>query len=120
MYWIRGIDKEWKPFVQNRVNEVRQNVHPDLWNHCPEVSNTADLPSRGVSIVELSTSLLWRTGPDWLNTDASFQSNVDASGMLTNVSHVLDHNNIYIYKQHTEVILYFSEHQYGGLISECC
>ena len=25
-YWIRGVRKEWKQFVQNRVNEVRNLV----------------------------------------------------------------------------------------------
>ncbi len=44
--WIHGISKEWKPFVQNRVKEIRKNVHPDHWRHCPGISNPADLPSR--------------------------------------------------------------------------
>ena len=29
LYWIQGIDKEWKPFVQNRVTEIRSLIHPD-------------------------------------------------------------------------------------------
>ena len=43
LYWIRGTSKEWKPFIQNRVNDIRRNVHPDLWSHCPGVLNPADL-----------------------------------------------------------------------------
>lgn len=34
LYWIRG-NKEWKPFIQNKVRDIRQSVHPDLWQHCP-------------------------------------------------------------------------------------
>ena len=92
LYWIRGKDKEWKPFVQNRVNEIRRNVHPDLWNHCPGVSNPADLPSRGISVVELSTSLLWRTGPDWLTTDVPCQSDIEAATMPEQCSQELNAN----------------------------
>ena len=66
LYWIKGTTKEWKPFVQNRVSEIRRNVHSDLWGHCPGKSNPADLPSRGLSVLETSVSQLWRHGPEWL------------------------------------------------------
>ncbi len=69
LFWIRGISKEWKPFVQNRVNEIRKNVHPDHWRHCPGISNPADLPSRGLPPLELSVNQLWRRGPEWLDAD---------------------------------------------------
>lgn len=68
LYWIRGTTKEWKPFVNNRVSEIRRRVHPSCWNHCPGVSNPADLPSRGLPSLELSVSQLWRRGPDWMQT----------------------------------------------------
>ena len=29
LHWIRGTIKEWKPFVQNRVNEIRQKITLD-------------------------------------------------------------------------------------------
>ena len=66
LHWIRGTTKEWKPFVQNRVNEIRQKITPDRWKHCAGVTNPADLPSRGITIAELHVSRLWRFGPDWL------------------------------------------------------
>ena len=31
---IQGVDKDWKPFVQNRVTEIRSLIHPDYWRHC--------------------------------------------------------------------------------------
>ena len=67
LYWICGTNKEWKPFVQNRVNEIRRNVHPSLWSHCPGRSNPADLPSRGLPALEVSVNQLWRQGPAWLH-----------------------------------------------------
>lgn len=70
LYWIRGKEKEWKPFVQNRVQEIRRNVHPNFWSHCPGRSNPADLPSRGLGMIELAVSQLWRCGPGWLSGEA--------------------------------------------------
>ena len=69
LYRIRGKDKECRLFVQNRVREIRCNVHPHLWGHCPGKINPADLPSRGLSMMELSLSKLWRAGPEWLNSN---------------------------------------------------
>ncbi len=68
LYWIRGTDKDWKPFVNNRVVEIRNLVSPGHWSHCPGLSNPADLPSRGLTMLELSSSQLWRQGPPWLLT----------------------------------------------------
>ena len=65
-YWIEGVHKEWKPFIQNRVEEIRRAVPPSCWAHCPGDTNPADLPSRGVSQSELLVSRLWHFGPDWL------------------------------------------------------
>jgi len=35
LYWIKGTEKEWKPFVENRVTEIRRLVLPTGWSHCP-------------------------------------------------------------------------------------
>ena len=81
LYWIRGQDKEWKPFVQNRVREIRRNVHPNLWNHCPGKTNPADLPSRGLNTLELSVSQLWRAGPEWLSLDTPVSLDINSTPM---------------------------------------
>lgn len=40
---------------------------PDAtWTHCAGKDNPADLPSRGMSLTQLTTNNLWRSGPDWL------------------------------------------------------
>ena len=66
LYWIRGVKRSWKMFVQNRVNEIRKLVPETQWRHCAGKSNPADLPSRGVSPGELKSNNLWFNGPDWL------------------------------------------------------
>ena len=66
LYWIKGTTKEWKPFVENRVNEVRKFVPAECWRHCPGKENPADVPSRGITPAELVSCKLWRYGPEWL------------------------------------------------------
>ena len=71
LYWILGTSKEWKQFVQNRVTEIRKCISPSHWKHCAGKDNPADLPSRGLSLPDLSLSRLWSEGPEWLNDDIS-------------------------------------------------
>ena len=66
LYWIIGHGKEWKQFVQNRVSEIRELIPVTCWKHCPGVDNPADVPSRGLTPLELSANRLWHCGPDWL------------------------------------------------------
>ena len=66
LFWILGVSRVWKQFVQRRVTEVRKLLPCSLWHHCPGVDNPADLPSRGLSPMELACSKLWVNGPSWL------------------------------------------------------
>ena len=66
LFWIKGITKTWKQFVQHRVSEIRKLLSTNCWKHYPGVENPADLPSRGMNPVELSLSNLWIHGPKWL------------------------------------------------------
>jgi hypothetical protein len=67
LFWIIGRGKEWKPFVQNRVKEVRSLTPIECWSHCPGKDNPADVPSRGLTPLELSVNLLWHNGTEWLS-----------------------------------------------------
>lgn len=62
--WIRNVEKSWKPFVQNRVSEIRSLLPFECWKHIPGLENPADIPSRGVAPLELLVNRLWRDGPE--------------------------------------------------------
>lgn len=34
LFWIQGTSHEWKQFVENRVNTIRNLVPPQYWKHC--------------------------------------------------------------------------------------
>lgn len=69
LFWIKGVEKSWKPFVHNRILEIRRLVPPECWAHCSGLTNPADIPSRGHTPRQLADSQLWREGPEWLKTD---------------------------------------------------
>ena len=66
LYWIYGLDREWKPFIQNRAEEIRAIIPPSGWRHCPGRKNPADAPSRGITLSELASDSRWFNGPTWL------------------------------------------------------
>ena len=66
IYWILQEDKEWTPFVQNRVTEIQRLVALQFWFHCPTKENVADIASRGASPSELLSETRWWKGPTWL------------------------------------------------------
>ena len=63
LYWIRGYDKEWKQFVENRVREIRTLIPAKCWHHCRGDLNPANLPSRGVEGTEPSAIGSWLKVP---------------------------------------------------------
>ena len=63
LFWIKGEEREWKQFGRNRVSEIRTLVPARRWQHCNGEENPADIPSRGLSPVELSKCPLWKEDP---------------------------------------------------------
>ena len=78
---MEAVCPEWKPFVRNGVAEIRQQVPPNCWSHCPGKNNRADLPSRGLTLLELSVNRLWRYGPERLNASMAPQEEPDSVNM---------------------------------------
>ena len=75
LFWITGLDKEWKQFVMNRVVEIRSFVPPSCWRHCAGTQNPANIPSRGVSSQELQAKMEnWLHGPNLPTVDHDTES----------------------------------------------
>ena len=67
LHWIKNTETRWKTFVENHVEEIRDNTDPASWSHCPGKENPADVASRGTTAEKLLNSSWWR-GPDWLSS----------------------------------------------------
>ena len=44
--WIKAIGKEFKTFVENRLQDIRNNTDIENWFYCPPEFNPADLITR--------------------------------------------------------------------------
>jgi hypothetical protein len=69
--WIRGPPNKWKTFVANRVEAIQEQTTSATWRHVPSQFNPAELISRGVDPITLSSSNLWWKGPPWLSHEPS-------------------------------------------------
>ncbi|KAH8241576.1 hypothetical protein KR032_009694 [Drosophila birchii] len=64
--WLQKPACNWTTFVANRVAKITLAVPVDCWAHVRSEQNSADLASRGVSLLELADSQLWWHGTEWL------------------------------------------------------
>ena len=63
LFWIKGVDKDFKQFVENRVAGIRKRRS---WNHIGGKDNPSDLPRRGLQLGELLEGDHWWHGRSWL------------------------------------------------------
>ena len=64
--WIRGKEKSWKPWVENRVVEIRKVVDRAGWRYVKSGLNPADVPTRISSNICESFTGCWFEGPSFL------------------------------------------------------
>ena len=67
--WIQSTSKEYKPFVQNRVNEIRRLIPPGCWRYCPTSCNPADTASGGCKPTDFASDTRRWNGPAFLSSD---------------------------------------------------
>ena len=66
LYWIKGISRQYKAFVANRVAVIHDKSEPSQWRHVPGKENPADVISRGCGLSELRNAELYWNGPEFL------------------------------------------------------
>ena len=62
--WIKQGPCVGGVFVANCVEEI--TAVGGVWSWVPTNENPADLPTRGMTVVQLSLSKIWWNGPEWL------------------------------------------------------
>ncbi|PIC27717.1 hypothetical protein B9Z55_019889 [Caenorhabditis nigoni] len=79
LYWVlrKGTNMPGMKWVSNRIKSILKNIEDlrtiyrvqvDL-RHVPTDQNPADIATRGESLMELLTSLLWNHGPEFLKLE---------------------------------------------------
>ena len=74
MCWLQKPPEDFKVFVSNRVQFIREHTTASQWSHVPGVDNPADLPTRGCSAQDLLQGKIrekWLHGPEWLKLPKS-------------------------------------------------
>ena len=66
LHRIKGLKREYKQFVENRLNEIRKLTKPEQWSYVPTESNLSDLPSRGCLLSDLINNPIWLKGPEFI------------------------------------------------------
>ena len=58
-YWIVQTEKQWKQWVETRVNKIRNLLPVNCWNHVPGDKNPADLGTREIlpALIENNASI---------------------------------------------------------------
>ena len=65
--WVKGKEKCWKPWVENRVVSIRNIIDKDSWYHISGVNNPADIPTQ---VCKIKGFQRWFDEPQFLYTDS--------------------------------------------------
>lgn len=65
--WLNTEPHKLKTFVAHRVVLINDSPVPTEWRHVSTHDNPADVCSRGLSCLSLSSAQIWWSGPQWLH-----------------------------------------------------
>ena len=100
LWWIKVFDKDYKTFVQNRLNEIRELSNIKKWNYVKTNSNAADMLTK-FSTDLFRPNLFWWEGPQFLkerNVQNIFNADIlfkDESNELKTTAVIIATSNLY-------------------------
>ena len=78
LHWISGKQKAYKPFVENRVTEIRRLLNISCWRHISGKSNPADFGTKEFAVTRWIDNALWWHGPaEMSSSHESFCLDID-------------------------------------------
>ena len=86
LFWIKGKGKCWRPWVENRVVNLRKVVDRERWFHVSGVFNPADIPTR---VCSRDCIKQWFDGPEILHSDKFEEIKFDVSSRLKMVEEMV-------------------------------
>ena len=92
--WLKGKNKCWKPWVENRVVKVRKVVKSDDWSFISGKENPADIPTR---VCDVSDFDRWFRGPEFLYNDGFERDSFDVESRLVDADVLVEsrkHTNV--------------------------
>ena len=101
--YIKNTSKKFSLFVMNRLNEIRLNSNISEWKYVPGSENPADMCTRYIPLLELSTNTTWVKGPSFLyDNDCKFNDDIE------NTTELLDDHDTTLLNQITKQEHYVS------------
>ena len=67
LHWIQSDNRNWTPFVLNRVLEIHKLTRAKAWRYVRSERNPADVPTRPISGQDLAANKMWLHGPTFLH-----------------------------------------------------
>ena len=64
--WIRGEEKRWSKWVEDKASKVRAVVESRYWRHVPGKLNPADVATREISPDDIAQDSVWFAAPAFL------------------------------------------------------
>ena len=74
MAWISAVQKKYRTFVENRVQEIRETTDVSKWFYCNTKKNPADLLTRSENFENVHENKFWFQGPEFLKHKSTFEN----------------------------------------------
>jgi len=110
--WIKNDQKIQKPFIQNRVREIRHLIDLHKWKHVESSKNPADIATRYNKTPSWISDSLWWEGPGISINDSKPTSKITPSDCIEPEKNV----NVHVMKSNQKLIEFGRFSQYNRLL----